>query len=132
MNVLRLLHIEDQPDIQTILRLTLQASKQFTVQSADTGASGLSLAKDWKPDVILLDFTLPDMDGATILERLRESPETADIPVILLTALTDSIDMERCRALGALDIIVKPFSPRGIATQILTLLASHDTAKVET
>ncbi len=123
--MLHVLHIEDQPDIHTILRLTLQASKQFTVDGAGTGMDGIARAQDLKPDFILLDFTLPDMTGDQILERLRAIPETAHIPVILLTALTDAIDMERCRSLGALDIIVKPFSPKTIAAQLQTILAAY-------
>lgn len=123
--MLHVLHIEDQPDIHTILRLTLQASKQFRVDGAGTGAEGIARAQELKPDFILLDFTLPDMTGDQILEKLRAIPETARIPVILLTALTDVIDMERCRSLGALDIIIKPFSPKTIASHLQSILAAH-------
>lgn len=123
--MLRVLHIEDQPDIQTILKLTLQASKQFTVESAGTGETGVKMAADIKPDLILLDFTLPDLNGDQVLERLRASDITAATPVIMLTALTDNVDVQRCRTLGALDVIVKPFSPRTIAKQIQDLLAAH-------
>ncbi len=126
--MLHVLHIEDQPDIQTILRLTLQATKQFKVDGATTGEAGLALAEDVKPDVILLDYTLPDLTGDQILEKLRDNPATAQIPVIMLTALTDNMDVQRCRALGALDVIVKPFSPRTIAGQIRDLLAAHSAA----
>lgn len=123
--MLHVLHIEDQPDIQTILRLTLQASKQFKVDGAATGEAGLKMAADLKPDLIILDFTLPDMNGAQVLEGLRANSASKNIPVILLTALTEVIDMERCRALGALDVIIKPFSPRTIAAQIQGLFAAH-------
>jgi two-component system, OmpR family, response regulator len=123
--MLHVLHIEDQPDIHTIVRLTLQASKQFTVSGAADGVTGIALAQQLKPDVILLDYTLPDLKGDQILEQLRAMPATAAIPVILLTALTDMIDMGRCRALGALDIILKPFSPKTIASQLLAILAEH-------
>ena len=123
--MLHVLHIEDQPDIHTIVRLTLQASKQFTVSGAADGLTGIALAQQLKPDVILLDYTLPDLKGDQILEQLRAMPATASIPVILLTALTDMIDMGRCRALGALDIILKPFSPKTIASQLLAILAEH-------
>jgi DNA-binding response OmpR family regulator len=123
--MLHVLHIEDQPDIHTIVRLTLQASKQFTVSGAADGLTGIALAQQLKPDVILLDYTLPDLKGDQILEQLRAMPATAAIPVILLTALTDMIDMGRCRALGALDIILKPFSPKTIASQLLAILAER-------
>jgi two-component system OmpR family response regulator len=123
--MLHVLHIEDQPDIHTIVRLTLQASKQFTVSGAADGVTGIALAQQLKPDLVLLDYTLPDLKGDQILEQLRAMPATAAIPVILLTALTDMIDMGRCRALGALDIILKPFSPKTIASQLLAILAEH-------
>ncbi len=123
--MLHVLHIEDQPDIQTILRLTLQASQQFRVDGASFGAEGIARAQELKPDLILLDFTLPDMTGDQILEKLRGLPATAEIPVILLTALADTADMDRCRTLGALEIIVKPFSPKTIAAQLQTALAAH-------
>jgi two-component system OmpR family response regulator len=123
--MLHVLHIEDQPDIHTIVRLTLQASKQFTVSGAADGVTGIALAQQLKPDLVLLDYTLPDLKGDQILEQLRAIPATAAIPVILLTALTDMIDMGRCRALGALDIILKPFSPKTIASQLLAILAEH-------
>ena len=123
--MLHVLHIEDQPDIHTIVRLTLQASKQFTVSGAADGVTGIALAQQLKPDLVLLDYTLPDLNGDQILEQLRAIPATAAIPVILLTALTDMIDMGRCRALGALDIILKPFSPKTIASQLLAILAEH-------
>ncbi len=126
--MLHVLHIEDQPDIQTILRLMLQATKQFKVDGAATGEAGLALAEDVKPDVILLDYTLPDLTGDQILEKLRANPATAQIPVIMLTALTDNMDVQRCRAFGALDVIVKPFSPRTITSQIRDLLAAHHAA----
>lgn len=123
--MLHVLHIEDQPDIQTILRLTLLATKLFKVDGAATGEAGLALARDVKPDVILLDYTLPDLNGDQILEKLRANDATARIPVIMLTALTDNFDVQRCRTLGVLDVIVKPFSPRTIAGQIQELLTAH-------
>jgi DNA-binding response OmpR family regulator len=126
--MLHVLHIEDQPDIHTILKLTLQATKRFRVEGAGTGESGIAQATVGKPDFILLDFTLPDMTGDQVLERLRANPATAQIPVILLTAQTDALDLGRCRALGVLDIIVKPFSPRTVTSQIDALLEAHKAA----
>ncbi|MGE3475678.1 MAG: response regulator [Rhodospirillaceae bacterium] len=126
--MLHVLHIEDQPDIRTILRLTLQATGHFKVDGAATGAEGLALAHDVKPDVILLDYTLPDLSGDQILEKLRANDVTAPIPVIMLTALADNLDIQRCRSLGVLDVIVKPFSPRTLAGQIRDLVAAHKAA----
>ncbi len=123
--MLNVLYIEDQPDIQKILKLTLTASKKFTVELADNGADGLRRAEELKPDVILLDYSLPDMDGPDVLTILKRSDSVKHIPVIFLTAMTQPMDLERCRTLGALDVITKPFSPRDLASRIETILASQ-------
>ena len=120
----QVLYIEDQPDIQKILKFTLLASKKFTVELADNGADGLRRAKELKPDLILLDYTLPDMDGPTVLTALKQS-EVKDVPVAFVTAITSPGDLDRCRALGAVDIITKPFSPRDLPTRLLAILSAH-------
>ncbi len=120
----QVLYIEDQADIQKILKLTLLASKKFAVELADTGADGLRRAKELKPDLILLDYSLPDMDGAAVLAALKQS-EVKDVPVVFVTAMTEAEELERCRALGAVDVITKPFSPRDLANRLLGILAKH-------
>ncbi len=120
----QVLYIEDQLDIQKILKLTLLASKKFAVELADNGTDGLRRAKELKPDLILLDYTLPDMDGPEVLTALKQS-EVKDVPVVFVTAITQVDDLERCRALGAVDIITKPFSPRDLASRLLAILAAH-------
>lgn len=120
----QVLYIEDQPDIQKILKLTLLASKKFAVELADTGAEGVRRAAEIKPDLILLDYSLPDMDGPAVLAALKDS-DVKDIPVVFVTAMTEAGDMERCRALGAVDIITKPFSPRDLANRLLRVLAAQ-------
>ena len=123
--MLHVLYIEDQPDIQTILRLALGATKQFKVDLADTGRSGIDRAVELQPELILLDYSLPDMDGPEILEHLRANEATANIPVIFITAMTQPVDMDLCLRRGALDVILKPFSPREIGAQILAIMARH-------
>lgn len=123
--MLHVLYIEDQADIQTILKLSLDASKRFRVDVASTGRDGLARAIALKPDLILLDYSLPDMDGPDILTALRAEDATASIPVIFITAMTQQVDIESCIARGALGVILKPFSPREIAGQILGILARH-------
>lgn len=120
--MIRLLCIEDQPDIQTILKLTLEAVGRFEVALADTGAEGVISAADLKPDAILLDYSLPDMDAPTILDMLMGDAATAAIPVILLTAMTHAPDIDECKTRGVLDVLVKPFDPRTLPQQIEALL----------
>lgn len=121
--MIRLLCIEDQPDIQTILKLTLEAGGRFEVHLADTGADGAANAADLKPDAILLDYSLPDMDAPAVLDLLRANGATAAIPVILLTAMTHAPDLEDCKARGVIDTVLKPFNPRTLGQQIETLLS---------
>jgi CheY-like chemotaxis protein len=121
--MIRLLCIEDQPDIQTILKLTLEAAGRFEVHLADTGADGVADAADLKPDAILLDYSLPDMDAPAVLGLLRANGATAAIPVILLTAMTHALDLEDCKSRGVVDTLLKPFNPRTLGQQIETLLS---------
>ena len=123
--MIRLLSIEDQPDIQTILKLTLEASGRFEVDAADNGADGIAAALESQPDAILLDFSLPDMNGLEVLDLLKNEARTTHIPVILLTAMTQSAEVETCRARGAIDALIKPFNPRTLAQQVETLLQAH-------
>ena len=120
----QVLYIEDQPDIQKILKFTLLASKKFTVELADNGTDGLRRAKELKPDLILLDYSLPDMDGPAVLTALKQS-EVKHVPVAFVTAMTQADDLDRCRALGAVDIITKPFSPRDLPNRLLAILAAQ-------
>jgi len=120
-----LLCIEDQPDIQTILKLTLEAGGRFEVSLADTGADGVAAAAALQPNAILLDFSLPDMDGAAVLDLLKGAPRTAHIPVIMLTAMTQSADIEACKARGAIAALIKPFNPRSLPQQVEALLRDH-------
>lgn len=119
----RLLVVEDQEDIQALVRMTLEASKRFAVQTAATGQDAITKAVAEPPDVVLLDYSLPDMDGPEVFAALRAGPSTAHIPVIFLTALSDTAQLQACREQGALGIIGKPFSVRALADQIETLLA---------
>lgn len=92
--------------------LTELLSPQHRILAATSGLEALRVANGpAKPDLILLDIMMPEMDGFAVLAALRDKPATSDIPVIFLTALTDSGDEERGLLLGAADYIAKPISP---------------------
>ena len=120
--MIHMLCIEDNSDIQTILRLALEASGKFKVTQGMTGEQGISIAFEAQPDAILLDFGLPDMDDPAVLERLKGDLRTTGIPVIMLTARTEKDDEKLCRECGALSVIEKPFDPRTFAKEIAALL----------
>jgi two-component system, OmpR family, response regulator len=120
----RILHIEDEADIQEVARIALEEVGNFTVTVAGSGKEGLAAARKVNPDVILLDVMMPGMDGPTTLKELRAIPATAAIPVIFMTANAQTHEVERYLALGALGVITKPFDPMTLAQEISALLNS--------
>ena len=81
MHTIRVLHIDDEPDIREIIEISLGLDRAFTVRSCESGADGLVAAAEWSPDAIILDVMMPVMDGPATLAALRQNPKTADIPV---------------------------------------------------
>ncbi|RMH20217.1 MAG: response regulator [Acidobacteria bacterium] len=106
----RILLIEDDRDIQKVARLVLENLGGFEVAIASSGREGLARAPAFRPDLILLDVMMPELDGPGTLEALRDGP-LADTPVVFLTARAQPDEVVEYRALGALDVIVKPFDP---------------------
>ncbi|OYV01356.1 MAG: two-component system response regulator [Burkholderiales bacterium PBB5] len=102
--------VDDNPENLTVIGELLQPA--HSVRAANGGARALKLAAlAPQPDLILLDVMMPEMDGYEVLQRLRAEPQTADIPVVFLTALNSSADEERGLLLGAADYITKPIRP---------------------
>jgi DNA-binding response OmpR family regulator len=124
--VKRILVIEDDPDIALSLRLKLERDGGFQVNTAEDGATGLRLAVDAPPDLVLLDVNLPGMDGFEVCRHLRNDPATAATPVIMLTARIDESDRVAGLDLGADDYITKPFSPKEALARIRAVLRRSD------
>ncbi|HLO03432.1 MAG TPA: response regulator [Symbiobacteriaceae bacterium] len=118
----RILLIEDDPDIQRLLGLTLQLTAGAEVQSATEGQDGITLAVDWQPELILLDRMLPDMEGTAVLQALKANPATSTIPVIFLSARAGEAEIIAAISKGAVGYIVKPFDPMGLAGEIARIL----------
>lgn len=119
-----LLVIDDEP-----LNLALLANllkPHHRVLGARSGALALALLEQERPDLILLDVVMPEMDGLTLLVRLKQNPITTDIPVILVSALGDEVDEELGLALGAVDYIVKPIKPAVVLARVRTHLDLHE------
>ncbi len=121
----RILYVEDDPDIQAVAQLALEAIGGFTVYLSDSGADGLETAVREQPDLILLDVMMPGMDGPTTLASLRADPELMDIPVIFVTAKVQPAEVEHFTSLGALGVIAKPFDPMTLAGVVTELWASR-------
>jgi len=101
-----ILFVEDEPTLQKLVGRFLE-KEGYQVISALNGETGLKLSKKMKPDLILLDLILPKKDGFEVLEELKKDEETKDIPVIILTNLEGSGDVEKALSLGATTYLVK-------------------------
>lgn len=121
----RILYAEDEPDIQAVARLALEAVGGFTIEICNSGQEALERAADFAPDLILLDVMMPGMDGPTTLEALRKHPALAEIPVVFMTAKVQPSEVQEFKALGAVDVIAKPFDPMGLADNIRTIWNNH-------
>jgi len=113
--------IEDEKDIRTILEYELK-SDGFNVYSADNGQAGLKMAMEKKPDVILLDWVMPEMNGLKVLSKLRQDERTKDIIIVMLTVKNMMDDVETALANGADDYIPKPFEGAGLGSRIMSIL----------
>lgn len=107
----RILYVEDDEPIRTVGLMTLQKVGRFEVVACASGAEALAKAPEARADLIVLDVMMPEMDGPQTLLRLRMLPETALTPVVFLTALAQPAEIARLRALGAVDVLSKPFEP---------------------
>ena len=123
--------VDDNPENLTVIGELLQPG--HVVRAANSGARALKLAgMDPRPDLILLDVMMPEMDGYEVLSQLRARSDTAEVPVIFLTALNSSADEERGLMLGAADYITKPIRPPILLARVRTQLAlkqARDTAR---
>jgi two-component system, OmpR family, alkaline phosphatase synthesis response regulator PhoP len=122
MTAKRILIIDDEEDIREVAQLTLEAVGGWQVFTAESGFEGLKLAEVEKPDAILLDVMMPDMDGIATFGKLQANPATHDIPVILLTAKVQSTDQRRFAELGVTGLIAKPFDPMNLTDQLTKAL----------
>jgi CheY-like chemotaxis protein len=118
----RILIIDDEDDIREVAALSLETVAGWDVAVANSGAQGLIRAAEFLPEAILLDVMMPGMDGPSTFRELRKNPATAAIPVLLLTAKVQSSDQRRFADLGVKAVLVKPFDPMTLSTQIADVL----------
>lgn len=114
----RILHVEDDPSIQAVAKVALEAVGGFSVLSCSSGQEALDQVQGFAPDFILLDVMMPDMDGPQTLEKLRELVDIGLIPVAFMTAKVQPSEIAHYRSLGATDVVIKPFNPMQLSEQI--------------
>lgn len=118
----KILLVDDEDDIREVAQLALEMTAGWEVASASSGAEGVRLAAAERPDAILLDVMMPGMDGPATARELRARPETAEIPIILLTAKVQAADRRRFDDLGVAGVLSKPFDPMELAAQVSAVL----------
>lgn len=116
-----ILVVEDEDDIVTLLRYTLER-EGFRVSAATNGEEALLLCREQMPDLVLLDWMLPLLSGSDVCRQLRRTDDTAEIPVIMLTARGEETDRVRGLNAGADDYITKPFSLVEVVARIRAVL----------
>lgn len=108
---------EDDPDIQLVARLALKRAG-FTVSVVNNGQEALDAIRQQLPDVILLDWMMPELDGPETCRRLKADPHTAAVPIIFLTAKSQEAEIQRGLSLGAAGYVTKPFDALALGQQV--------------
>jgi DNA-binding response OmpR family regulator len=118
----RILLVEDDDSIRQIATMSLQLAGGYEVLAVESGAEAIRQASAFAPDLMVLDVSMPGMDGPQTLQALRSLVALADVPAVFLTARTQASDVTRLRALGALDVIAKPFDPKHLCDRVQAIL----------
>jgi DNA-binding response OmpR family regulator len=113
----RILLVEDEPDVADLIRYHL-AREGYDVGVVSSGAEAMRRAREWRPEIILLDIMVPELNGWEVCRRLKHDPETRHVPVIMVTGRADEGDKVLGLELGADDYVTKPFSPRELLARI--------------
>ena len=119
----RICYVEDDEDIQRIVRMSLERVGKMTVEVVSDSNQALGVMARFKPDLVMLDWMMPGMDGPTLFRKMKQDPQTAALPVVFITAKATQRDMDELIALGAAATISKPFSPKDLPDQLRAIWA---------
>ena len=114
----RVMHIEDDESIRMITCVTLESVGNLEVLSCESGYLGLEKFDDFKPQVILLDVMMPELDGPDTLEKLKESHDLDNVMVIFMTAKVQQEELDLFKSIGGFDVIEKPFDPMSLTDKL--------------
>ena len=114
----RICYVEDDEDIQRIVRMSLERIGKMTVELVSDPLVAVPAITAFKPDLVMLDWMMPGMDGPTLFRKMRQLPEVSALPVVFITAKATQRDMDELIALGAAGAISKPFSPKDLPEQL--------------
>jgi two-component system OmpR family response regulator len=119
----RICYVEDDEDIQRIVRMSLERIGKMTVSVVSDPMHAIATITEFKPDLVMLDWMMPHMDGPTLFRKMKEIPGISGIPVVFITAKASSSEMDELRGLGAAGAISKPFSPKDLPEQLRAIWA---------
>lgn len=117
----KILVVDDDNDILEIVKLALSSVGNFSIEACSSGKEAIERVGIAKPQLIMLDVMMPDMDGPTTLRKIRENPEFTTTPVIFLTAKVQKHEVEQFKKLGAVDVIPKPFDPMTLSETVAAI-----------
>jgi CheY-like chemotaxis protein len=123
-----ILYVEDDLHVRTTAKLVLEVIGKFEVRDCGSGREALLAAMHFKPDLILLDVMMPELDGLDTLSMLRRIPHLAATPALFVTGLTGEADIARYAEAGAIGVIPKPLMPLRLTGQLHSLWEQHATA----
>ena len=119
----RICYVEDDEDIQRIVRMSLERVGKMTVAVVSDPTRAIETIGEFKPDLVMLDWMMPVMDGPTLFKQMKLRPETSSLPVVFITAKAAQRDLDDLTALGAVGTISKPFSPKDLPDQLRAIWA---------
>ena len=120
----RICYVEDDEDIQRIVRMSLERVGKMTVEVVGDPMVAIERITAFKPDLVMLDWMMPGMDGPALLRKMREVAETKDLPVVFITAKASQRELDELRSMGAVGTISKPFSPKDLPEQLRAIWAA--------
>ena len=114
----RVCYVEDDEDIQRIVRMSLERIGKMTVTVVSDPTKAIDAMLAFKPDLVMLDWMMPGMDGPTLFKQMKTRPEVSSLPVVFITAKAAQRDLDDLMTLGAAGTISKPFSPKDLPDQL--------------
>jgi len=119
----RICYVEDDEDIQRIVRMSLERVGKMTVAVVTDPTQAIEAIAEFRPDLVMLDWMMPVMDGPTLFRQMKLRPETSGLPVVFITAKAAQRDLDELKSLGAAGTISKPFSPKDLPEQLRAIWA---------
>ena len=119
----RICYVEDDEDIQRIVRMSLERVGKMTVQLVTDSTKAIDAMIAFEPDLVMLDWMMPVMDGPAVFRKMKERPETASLPVVFITAKAAQRDLDELTKMGAVGTISKPFNPKDLPDQLRAIWA---------